>query len=190
MPVHFGTLDFKLPLMFVDGMSVYDKFAREHVPHKKGYFIMAPSGAGKTYFITHQKEKHWMDGDFLWEDTNAHPKGFWWLESYEVMDEIDQKSDVITTQAKRMGFWIIGASNNWLTPDAIVLPPWSTHKRYIMSREKEDYDGGATSDRLPGVLNHRRWIRKWTKKGVPCFKSVQEATDYLAAKYKSEFGES
>lgn len=183
MAVHFGTLDLKIPLMFSDGTEIYKKFAEKHVVHKKGFFIMAPSGAGKTYFIEHQKEKHWLDGDSLWEATNAHPKGEWWLEGGEVIDEIDQKSDVITAQAKKLGFWIIGASNNWLKPDAIVLPHWSTHKRYIKSRETESYDGGATSDRLNQVLGHRRWIRKWVKQGVPCFNSVQLAADFLAKSY-------
>jgi len=51
--------------MFVDGPAFYKKFAQEFITHKKGFFIMAPSGAGKTYFIDRQKEKHWMDGDTL-----------------------------------------------------------------------------------------------------------------------------
>jgi len=179
--VHTGSLPPETPLMFADGSTVYKKFAQEFITHKKGFFIMAPSGAGKTYFIDRQQEKHWMDGDSLWETTNAHPSGFWWLG--DNIDEIDQRSDIITIQAKRFGFWIIGASNNFLKPDAIVLPNWSTHKRYIMQRESKNYDGGATSDRLGQVLGHRRWIRQWVKKGVPCFKSVQEAADFLAEAY-------
>ena len=63
--VCFGTLDLRTPLMFVDGPAFYKKFAQEFITHKKGFFIMAPSGAGKTYFIDRQKEKHWMDGDTL-----------------------------------------------------------------------------------------------------------------------------
>src|SRR3989344_2998776 len=169
--VHTGSIPPTTPLIFQDGSFVYEKIAKKFISHKKGCFIMAPSGSGKTYFIDRQKEKHWMDGDSLWEATNAHPSGFWWLG--DNIEEIDQRSDVITMQAKRLGFWIIGASNNFLKPDAIVLPHWSTHKRYIKTREKENYDGGATSDRLGQVLGHRRWIRKWVKQGVPCFKSVK-----------------
>lgn len=184
MAVHFGKLDFKTPLMFADGSALYKKFAQESTPHKKGFFIMAPSGAGKTYFIERQKEKHWIDGDSLWEATNAHPKGEWWLWG-ELIDEIDSRSDFITREAKKLGFWIIGASNNWLKPDAIVLPHWSTHKKYIITREKNNYDGGATSDRLSQVLGHRKWIRKWAKKGVPVFKSVREAADFIANSYSA-----
>ncbi|MBI4276500.1 hypothetical protein HY629_01530, partial [Candidatus Uhrbacteria bacterium] len=128
--VHFGTIPFKTPLMFADGSAVYKRCAKEYIAHTRGFFIIAPSGAGKTYFLERQKEKHWLDGDTLWEATNAHPRGLWWLESLEVIDAIDQRSDIITAQAKRLGFWIIGASNNWLKPDAVVLPPWPTHARY------------------------------------------------------------
>lgn len=176
--VHTGSIPPKTPLIFKEGFAVYENFAQQFITHSKGFFILAPSGSGKTYFIEKQKDKHWMDGDSLWETTNAHPSGFWWLGND--IDEIDQRSDIITIQAKKLGFWIIGASNNFLRPDAIVLPHWSTHKRYIINREKENYDGGATSDRLGQVLRHRRWIRRWVKKGTPCFKSINEAADFLA----------
>lgn len=181
LKIHSGSLDIKTPLMFTDGSAVYKKFAKEFITHKKGFFIMAPSGAGKTYFINNQKKKHWLDGDKLWEAAKAHPKGEWWLESLDIIDEIDQRCDVITVQAKKLGFWIMGASNNWLRPDAIVLPNWSTHKKYIRLREQNNYDGGAKSDKLSQVLNHRRWIRRWVKEGVPEFKSIEEATQYLAS---------
>ena len=179
--VHSGSLDPKTPLMFADGSMIYEKFTQEYITHKRGFFIMAPSGAGKTHFIKNQNEKHWIDGDAFWEATNAHPKGTWWLEPLETIDEIDQKSDIITVQAKKLGFWIMGASNNWLKPDAIVLPDWRTHKKYIKTREITAYDGGATSNKLTQVLGHRKWIRQWVKKGVPVFKSVKEAADHLAS---------
>lgn len=81
----------------------------------------------------------------------------------------------------RLKDWVSGLLGHlifWLQPDAIVLPNWSTHKKYIKDREKNNYDGGATSNKLQRVLNHRRWIKRWVKKGVPEFKSVQEAVEY------------
>ncbi len=167
------------PVVFTDGSYLFETFAKEYITHKKGLFIMAPSGSGKTYYINSQKDKHWIDGDNLWKSAHAHPKDGWWLQDDEFMNEIDRRSDLITEQAKRLGFWIMGASNFWLKPDAIVIPDWSTHKKYIEQREKTNYDGGATSDRLNQVIAHREWIMRWTKKGVPMFKSVQEAVDYL-----------
>lgn len=179
--VNFGLFDFNTPLVFADGTDFYQKLAQDYIVHKKGFFIMAPSGAGKTYFVKGQKEKHWMDGDDLWVGANAHPKGEWWLRNFEEIDEIDSRCDAITVMAKRFGFWIVGASNSWLKPDAIVMPHWSTHKRYIKTREANNYDGGAKSDAFAQVLGHRRWIKKWARRGVPEFKSVKEATEFLAA---------
>jgi|SRR3989344_2889982 len=181
--IHTGTIDNKIPLMFVDGSAVYKQFTSKYITHKKGFFILAPSGSGKTYFIERQKQMHWFDGDTLWELTNAHPAGFWWLEGGKTIHEIDVRSDVITMQAKKLGLWLIGASNSDLEPDAIVLPHWSTHKRYITNRQKGVYDGGATIDRLQGVLHHRKLIKQWAKKGVPEFRSVDEAVKYLTEKY-------
>lgn len=141
---------------------------------------MAPSGAGKTYFVKNQSGNDWIDGDELWMATNAHPEGEWWLEPVETINEIDARCDVITQEAKKLGFWIVGASNNWLQPDAIVLPDWETHKQWIRAREEGDYDGGAKSDALEQVLTHRKWIETWEEKGTPKFKTVQEAAAFLS----------
>ncbi|EKE20563.1 MAG: hypothetical protein ACD_7C00526G0002 [uncultured bacterium] len=167
------------PLMFSDGSRVYNELKREYKNHKKGFFILAPSGAGKTYYIKNQKSKNWIDGDILWEATNAHPREEWWL-NLDSITEVDQKSDIITSQAKKMGFWIMGASNYWLKPDAVVVPNWSKHKKYIKIREENHYDGGAKSDKLQLVLSHRKEILKWAKKGVPKFDSIEKAVDYLS----------
>jgi hypothetical protein len=87
----------------------------------------------------------------------------------------------MTQQAKLQGLWIVGASNYWLKPDAIVVPHWSTHQKYIRHREQHGYDGGAKSDAFAQVLWHRRWIMRYAKQGIPQFGSVQEAADYLAS---------
>ena len=178
----FDLLEPNVPLVFADGTELYKKLGGEFISHKVGYFILAPSGAGKTHYIKNQKEPHWIDGDEVWMLARAHPDSKWWLEGQSTIDEIDQRSDIITVEAKKLGFWIMGASNNWLKPDAIVIPHWSMHKKFIKHREETNYDGGATSDRLAQVLAHRKQISKWAKGGVPTFKSVQEAVDYLVNK--------
>ncbi|MFA6253043.1 MAG: hypothetical protein WCV69_02130 [Patescibacteria group bacterium] len=180
--VHWGKLNQKTPLVFTDGSAFYKKLAKKYKTHRVGYFILTPSGAGKTYFIERQKNKDWLDGDELWEGANAHPKGPWWLLPLADLIEIEQKSDVITQQAKKLGFWILGSVNNWLKPDAIVLPHWTQHKKYIAKRQAESYDGGATTDMFAQVLHHRKWIKQWTRQGVPLFESVDEATNFLARK--------
>lgn len=171
------------PLVFADGTKFYNDLKEKCVQHEKGLYIWAPSGAGKTHFTNNQTEKHWIDGDVLWESSNAHPKGEWWKEPLKYCDEVDAQSDIITMHAKKLGFWIVGASCFWLPPDALVVPDWDTHVSWIKKREEGDYDGGAKSDdkALKQVQNHIAWIIKKFPE-VPKFKSMQEATEYLEAK--------
>lgn len=165
---------------FSEDKNAYETLAEKYRTHDKGLFILAPSGVGKTYFCKNQTEQHWIDGDELWMATKAHPDGPWWLESEETIHRVDQRSDVITMEAKLLGFWIMGASNFWLKPNAIVIPDWETHVAYIKSREENNYDGGATSERLDQVKRHIAEIEKWnTNFGVPSFKSVDEAVASL-----------
>lgn len=185
------------PLIFADGTDVYHKLAEKYLTHKRGFFILAPSGAGKTYFVDAQKEKHWMDGDELWMATNAHPDGAWWTagDAAESLREIDAKSDIITLQAKKLGFWVVGASNLWLKPDAIVIPDWEQHQSYIAKRQTGNYDGGATTDKLQQVIEHRERITQHAEQetpahrsitgvsqgSVPTFATVAAAAEYLAS---------
>lgn len=182
-----GLFSIKTPLVFADGTAFYNKLAKEFVRHKKGFFILAPSGVGKSYYIRGQKpnQRHWIDADRVWRWSRAMPKGAWWEEPLETILGIEQQCDIITAQAKKMGFWMMGASNHWLKPDAIVLPHWQTNLKYIRMREK-NYDGGAKSDpvALKQLRGHRHWIAKWAKLGVPKFKSINEAVNYLETIYK------
>lgn len=182
LPKRFDLLEPDVPLAYTDGTEVYKKLAETYKTHDKGYYILAPSGSGKTHFIDSQTEKDWIDGDVLWMSAKAHPEGEWWLQELKEIIEIERRSDVVTVQAKKLGFWIIGSDNYDLVPDAIVIPDWQTHKKYIRMRERGNYDGGATTSQLEGVLNSRRWIARHARKGVPKFKSVAEAATYLAAK--------
>lgn len=169
-----------MPQIFCDGETVYKKFLKEYVVHKKGLFIVAPSGSGKTYYVKQQTEKNWIDGDNVWKATGAHPKHAWWKEPLNTILEIDQKSDVITSECKKLGLWILGASNFWLVPDAIVIPQWNTQKEYILKREAENYDGGATSNDFAQVLRHRKALRKQAKiNKVKIFNTIEQAVKYL-----------
>lgn len=154
-------------------------FSKNNFTHKKGLFILAPSGCGKTYFVNHQKENKWIDGDELWIASGAQPDNLCWLEDYPTILEVDKRSDIVTKMAIDKGFWIMGASSYNLKPDAIVVPVWSDHKNMILLREKTNYDGGATEDSLDDVIDHREWIMKWTDEGVPRFHSINDAVEYL-----------
>jgi len=165
---------------FQENNSFYEAFCQKYKRHEKGLFILAPSGSGKTYFCKNQTEQHWIDGDELWMAAKAHPDTAWWKEPLEIINRIDQRSDVITVEAKSHGLWIMGASNYWLKPDAIVIPDWETHVRYIKSREDANYDGGATSEDFSQVKTHIAFIKKWnTDFGVPVYTSINEAVEAL-----------
>jgi hypothetical protein len=167
------------PVVFADGTAFYEKFAAKYKRHKKGLFILAPSGAGKTHFCTRQAEPHWIDGDDLWFGAGAHPKGPWWNEPIATINKIDMRCDILTHEAMENGFWIMGASNYWLTPNAIVIPPWETHKKFIAHREANNYDGGATTEDFDQVRGHITWMRTLEQKGVPVFESIEQAVGAL-----------
>lgn len=182
LPKRFDLIEFETPIAYTDGSEAYKKLAETYKTHEKGYYILAPSGSGKTHFVESQKEKNWLDGDVLWMLTKAHPEGEWWLRDLQEQIEIERRSDIITRQARKLGFWIVGVDNYDLVPDAIVLPHWSTHKKYIRMREEGNYDGGATTSDYQQVLNSRKWISRHVRNGVPKFKSVAEAAAYLESK--------
>jgi len=73
------------PSVFQKSEKVYAKFINETVAHTKGFFILAPSGTGKTYFVNKQKEKNWIDGDVLWVATKAHPNTDWWTKGLDII---------------------------------------------------------------------------------------------------------
>lgn len=171
------TLD--TPVIFADGSKVYDKLAKEFVRHDKGLFILAPSGAGKTYFVNHQLKKDWVDGDNLWAITNADPTGDEWDSDIDLIQEVNDRCDVITNQAKKLGFWVMGSSNRYLKPDAIVIPPWEEHIKMVTHREHAAYDGGATSENLKELRAHCEWIAHWEAEGVPRFDSISLAVSFL-----------
>jgi hypothetical protein len=185
-----GLFALETPLIFTDGSAFYKNLAREYIAHKKGFFILGPSGVGKSHYYRNQKEgeKHWIDADRLWRWSKAMPKGAWWEKGGKVIENVESKCDVITEEAKKMGFWLIGSANRWLTPDAIVVPHWQTHIKFIKKREL-NFDGGArsTPEDLVRLKRHRKEISQWIKKGVPKFISVEEAIKFLEENYKKKF---
>ena len=99
--------------------------------------------------------------------------------SGDEIDMIERRADVITEQAKKLGFWIIGASSVNVVPDAIVIPDFDTHLSYIKYRENNNYDGGIKSDDLDRIKNTREYYSRFSRDGVPIFKSVDEAVYYI-----------
>lgn len=167
------------PIIFSDGTKFYTQLAKKYIQHSSGFFILAPSASGKTYFIDNQNNNDWIDGDYIWPATNADLSGGEWNANLEDVHEINRRSDVITYQAKKLGFWVIGSSNESLKPDAIVILPWETQLEYIRKRESTNYDGGATTTDIEEIRKHRNTVELWQDQDVPCFKSVNKAADFL-----------
>lgn len=165
------------PLMFSDGTEIYNKLKEKYKTHEKGYFIYGPSGVGKSYYVNQQKVKNWIDGDVLWSALKAFPDTDWWNFSGEEIDAVERRADVITEQAKGLGFWIIGASSVNVVPDAVVMPDLETHLSYIKYREEHHYDGGMKGDDLEKIKRNREYFSRF--QNVPVFKSVEEAVDYI-----------
>jgi hypothetical protein len=174
--------------------SVVEKLKR----HQHGRFILGPSGVGKTTFTENQVRDEngqvdWLDADAIWYASGALPPQSteWWRklgagpDKYDI-DELDERCDEVTKQAKQLGLWLIGASDNNIVPDAIVVPDWEQHVAQIKKRESDPKEyarlGGAKTDKLDQVRNHIKQIISWGTHGAPRFKSVKEATDYLARK--------
>lgn len=172
-------LDIDTPIVFSDGTHIFDEIKKKYKTHERGLFVYGPSGIGKTYFVEHQKEKNWIDGDTLWVACNAFPKGEWWNLSSEEISSIERRADVITEEAKKMGFWIIGASSVNTIPDAIVMPDFETHLSYIKYRESHNYDGGMKSNDLDLIRENREYFSRFEKEGVPVFTSIEDAVKYL-----------
>ena len=168
-----------VPVVFANGTAIYDDLAKTYTRHTKGLFILAPSGTGKSYYVNKQSEKAWIDGDLLWVVTGADYSQDEWVESLEDIMEINGRSDVITQQAKKQGFWVLGSSNLFLQPDAIVIPDWGTHLTYISKRQSNTYDGGATTKDLEGLNSHINWITQKWKGTVPFFTSIEDAVAHV-----------
>jgi len=168
------------PVSFCDGKQIFLDFMTENVIHNQGLLVVAPSGSGKTYFVNHQSEPHWIDGDRLWIATGAHLDRAWWTEGTKVINEVQQRSDIISNYAKKLGLWVIGTDCYWLVPDAIVLPDWEIQKANILEREMYHYDGGAKSTDHNQVLAHRDYLSKLAeRKNIPVFKTILEMDSYF-----------
>lgn len=183
--INGNLLDQDIPIIFADGSEIWNELKKRYITHKNGFFIYGPSGVGKTYYIKHQKENNWIDGDVLWEACNAFPKGDWWNLSGEEIDTIERRADIITEQAKHLGFWIIGASSVNMVPDAIVIPDFNTHFNYIKYREEHNYDGGIKSNDIEKIKSARKHYSRFKKDGVPIFTSVDDAVLYLQKKLEN-----
>ncbi len=176
------------PVTFIENVDFYKDLAGRYATHKRGLFILTPSGAGKTYYCRKQENKEWIDGDDLWVEAKAQPDPLeyqWWEKGGEIINQVEQRCDAITAEAMVRGFWVMGSVNYAFKPDAIVLPKLDALMKRIQQREQEGYDGGLKSEHLEQLITHIGIIRDWRiKYGVPEFETIQEAVDFLTKDLK------
>ncbi|MFZ1258094.1 MAG: hypothetical protein WAQ25_01355 [Candidatus Saccharimonas sp.] len=169
-------------VIYSDGTDFFQNLHNTFPTFSHGFFIMTPSGAGKTYFCDHQKEQIWIDGDKLWIESGAQPNIEWWNGGVQLIERVEQRCDIITAQAVDMGFWVMGSVNFWLKPDAIVIPKWDVLLERIRQRQLSgNYDGGLTAQHTDQLKTHIAIIEKWhTDHNVPRFETIEEAVNTLA----------
>jgi hypothetical protein len=177
-------------IQFVKNPDLYNKALEKAAKHKVGYFIFAPSCSGKSYYLDRASTNDWIDGDFIWEDSGAHPPVAtkWWQDSdVDNLDLIDIKADIVTDEVRKMGGWIMGASTYFLRPDAVVLLPWATHKSYALKRANElNSSGEQKIEKLKRM--RRSYFKRFKKNKVPVFKSIEEAVKFCEDLYKQGKG--
>lgn len=73
----------------------------------------------------------------------------------------------------------MGFSNSYLKPNAIVMPPWETHKAYIRKRAYSKYNSVLREEDLSEVKAHRLWIEHWKAVKVPRYEAIVLAAQIL-----------
>jgi len=167
--------------IFAEGKSVYSKLKNAFKTHKSGKFILAPSGAGKSHYIKHQTDSSWVDADEIWIPTGCFELADeWWNNGEERIREVFTKCDLMTIVARRIGFRLMGAMSNYnLVPDAIVLPPWKQHTRFIEARSINGDAHGLKSEELQMVKEHRKELHLYAKEsGTMIFDSIEDAVEH------------
>ena len=172
------------PVIFKTADRFYKDLEQRYKRHAKGLFIVAPSASGKTYFCDRQSQPDWIDGDVLWGTAGADPFPFqWWNDGLQTIHRVGQRCDIITADAVDRGFWIIGSTNYWLKPHAIVIPSKQVLMRNLEARGQADhtYDGGLEKHQYQQLAKGMEEIRQRWGKEVPEFDSIDKAAKALKA---------
>ena len=137
------------------------------VLHPKGRLVVAPNGAGKSYYVEHQAQKDWLDQDPYLEQVDIPTKS-----SDKLSEATMQQADKATLALKRAGAWVLGAT--WWDPanvDAFVIPSAAvTQTRLAAKSDKFDKDFYEKN-----VQPHIETIRKVAKEHeIPIYDSFED----------------
>ena len=167
--------DIKSKFMFTSGKRKYNSIDKKYKCHKKGYYILAPPGSGKSYYIRHLdgEKKDWLDADILCNACNT----CWHLNKKNPVElRLNYlRNEYIIEQSRALGYRILG-SLFWedIKPDAIVMPDYKDHKKLFQKRNDIN---------LTFIKKIRSLILKLAKKKkVKVFKTIPEAIKYCERK--------
>ena len=167
----------KATFKFSNGSKVYKKYDKKYKRHEKGLVILGPPGLGKTTFVRKNEADIIKSGqklDWIDQDDLLHELGVDWHFNSNNQDDFRLnylRADYITEQSKQLGYWLIGSLFWEYKADAIVIPPWSIHEKYIKNR----------GDLNPNMVKQiRKLLFKQAKQmKIPLFLSIEDAVESL-----------
>tara|TARA_B100001175_G_C19403854_1_gene587645 strand:- start:140 stop:688 length:549 start_codon:yes stop_codon:yes gene_type:complete len=137
-----GKIPFTRHNLNSDTQALVDEYIRElDLPSeafsKKGVSLIAPTGAGKTYFINNQQQGNrlWIDADPLMKRAKVLPEYNEWSE-YN-FETIAQMCDMVTVYVKQKHKLRILGSTWWdaAMHDAMVIPDVGELKARLSQKE-------------------------------------------------------
>lgn len=124
--------------------------------------IVAPPGAGKSYWIEHNPDKGWEEGDDLYPQEGRYDE-----RTMAMLKEHERLNNEFKMEGKKV------MTSDWYNlkgVDAVVLPAM----REVLENSKGEQREGND------VAQSYYWLIKYAhKKDVPIFHSFDEAVDFI-----------
>lgn len=132
-------------------------------PKARGAVILAPPGAGKSYWIQKHPEAGWEDADMLYE----HDENFEGTASEEEKEAYYKNIDQRLQESRDKGVKVLSSLFWEFVPDAVVIPDEKVHKQYVKNREDLNWD---FVQEIRKILNDM---------DVPHFKKIDDAVNWI-----------
>ena len=164
--------------MFANASNIYKQIDKDYTKHENGYVIIAPPGAGKSYFVrnlnnNNGKKKDFIDGDLLLPKLGVN----WKIGKFPEPDFVlsYKRADLMLEQSRQYGYRILTSTFFEFNGDALVLPKIKDHKELVKKRKDLTWNY---------VLQLRKRFEWFAKNyyNTPIFETFDEAIEYLNKK--------